>query len=91
MRSTVVFSILLAVAACGQNGTPAPDGAATPGSAPAESAADGDAGPAPDASERLATLFEQYWEENLELNPIQATFNSDHRYDDRFPNFISPE
>ncbi|HMN44224.1 MAG TPA: DUF885 domain-containing protein [Povalibacter sp.] len=35
-------------------------------------------------------LFEDYFERSLQLNPLQATFIGDHRYDDRLPNFISP-
>ncbi len=43
------------------------------------------------AAERLLTLVDQYFEENLELNPVTATFIGDHRYDDRLANNIGPE
>jgi len=43
------------------------------------------------AAERLLTLVDQYFEENLELNPVTATFIGDHRYDDRLANSIGPE
>lgn len=44
-----------------------------------------------DASLRLNTLFEEYFERNLELNPITATFIGDYRYNDRMANSNSPE
>jgi uncharacterized protein (DUF885 family) len=40
------------------------------------------------ASTRLAELVESYWQRSLQLNPIQATFLGDPRYDDRLPNTI---
>jgi uncharacterized protein (DUF885 family) len=40
-------------------------------------------------AEKLERLYEQYWEETLELNPIQATFQGDTRYNDRLPNFLT--
>ncbi|MGW8369967.1 MAG: hypothetical protein ACWGPN_14990, partial [Gammaproteobacteria bacterium] len=43
------------------------------------------------AAERLLTLVDQYFEDNLELNPVTATFIGDHRYDDRLANSIGPE
>jgi uncharacterized protein (DUF885 family) len=42
-------------------------------------------------SERLQGLFETYFEETLERNPILATAIGDPRYNDRLPNFLSPE
>ncbi|QDH69495.1 DUF885 domain-containing protein [Marilutibacter alkalisoli] len=42
-------------------------------------------------AERLDALYEQYWEEMLELNPLSATFQGDPRYNDRLPNFLSEE
>lgn len=44
-----------------------------------------------DDSAALHRLFEDYFERSLQLNPLQATFIGDHRYDDRLPNNISPE
>ncbi len=43
------------------------------------------------AKEELNRLFESYFEDNLELNPVGATFIGDHRYNDRFANSIGPE
>jgi uncharacterized protein (DUF885 family) len=40
------------------------------------------------AARELATVVEAYWQRQLELNPLQATFNGEHRYDDRLPNYI---
>lgn len=41
-------------------------------------------------AERIDRLFEEHWEAWLELNPVQATFIGDHRYNDRYPVMISP-
>lgn len=47
--------------------------------------------PARDKAQRLDRLYEQYWEEQLELNPLRATFQGDNRYNDRLPNFLSAD
>lgn len=50
--------------------------------------------PVEDASARaarLTALYAQYWEELLELNPVQATFQGDARYNDQLPDFGSAE
>ncbi|MET0498299.1 MAG: DUF885 domain-containing protein [Steroidobacteraceae bacterium] len=39
----------------------------------------------------LERMFEEYFEHALLLNPVQATFIGDHRYDDRIANDIGPE
>ena len=44
---------------------------------------------ATDASAKLNQLFENYFERSLQLNPLNATFIGDHRYDDRFTNTLS--
>ncbi len=36
------------------------------------------------AGDRLKQLVEEYYDEFLAQNPILATFNGDHRFDDRF-------
>lgn len=46
--------------------------------------------PAPGATvqtkaDKLTRLYEQYWEENLKLNPLLATFQGDPRYNDQLP------
>ncbi len=58
-----------------------------PATAPAASAAE----VAGTKAERLEGLYAQYWEELLELNPLQATFQGDPRYNDRLPNFLSAD
>jgi len=40
---------------------------------------------------RLVELVDEYFEEFLVLNPVLATFNGDHRFDDRFTVGISPD
>jgi len=47
------------------------------------------AAPATDKAARLDALYEQYWEELLKLNPLQATFQGDNRYNDQMPDFYS--
>ncbi len=42
-------------------------------------------------SEDLNELVETYYDEFLQLNPIMATFNGDHRYNDRLANSIGPD
>lgn len=44
-----------------------------------------------DKAEQLQALYEQYWEELLKLNPVQATFQGDARYNDQLPNFLSAD
>ncbi|NUO77381.1 MAG: DUF885 family protein [Lysobacter sp.] len=36
---------------------------------------------------KLTALYAQYWEEVLKLNPVQATFQGDNRYNDQLPDF----
>ncbi len=52
-------------------------------------AADSSEPPGPSAE--LAGLFEEYFEASLQMNPIQATFIGDKRYNDQLPNFFSAE
>ncbi|HYG05466.1 MAG TPA: DUF885 family protein [Stenotrophomonas sp.] len=40
-------------------------------------------------AQQLTHLYEEYWQASLRLNPLQATFQGDHRYDDQLPNFLS--
>jgi len=40
---------------------------------------------------RLNAMYEQYWEELLKLNPLQATFQGDARYNDQLPNTMSAQ
>lgn len=82
---TLALAIGLALstllAGCGGSG----EQAAAP-AAPVAPAVD----PAQLAAE-LETLYGQFWEESLQLNPIQATFIGDPRYNDQLPNFLSAQ
>lgn len=42
-------------------------------------------------AQKLDRLYEAYWEETLKLNPLQATFQGDPRYNDQLPNFLTAE
>lgn len=42
------------------------------------------------SGERLLELVEEYYEELLQLHPVLATYNGDHRFDDRFTVDIAP-
>ncbi len=44
-----------------------------------------------DKAQQLDRMYEQFWEEMLELNPLQATFQGDNRYNDQLPNFLSAD
>ncbi|HVI57561.1 MAG TPA: DUF885 family protein [Luteimonas sp.] len=47
--------------------------------------------PASDKAARLNALYGEYWEEVLKLNPVQATFQGDNRYNDQLPDFYSAQ
>ena len=47
--------------------------------------------PSPEPAVQLDDLVEAYFEDELELNPLLATFIGDHRYDDQLPNILGPE
>jgi uncharacterized protein (DUF885 family) len=46
---------------------------------------------ADDRAKQLNTLYTEYWEENLKLNPIMGTFTGDPRYNAELPNFLTKE
>ncbi len=74
---TVGLSVLVALGACtGKVDAPADDQQAQ------------DAG---SAEQRLTQLVEEYWEEFLVLNPLNATFFGDNRYNDRLENNIGQQ
>jgi uncharacterized protein (DUF885 family) len=77
-RGLVAVALLFAVAAAPAMGPPSNATAAT------------DAALSP-ASQRLAKLFDDYFEASLELNPVLATSIGDYRYNDRFEVDIGPE
>ena len=47
--------------------------------------------PAADAAAELQSLFDDYFERDLELNPLTASRIGDYRYNDRLANSIGPE
>jgi uncharacterized protein (DUF885 family) len=51
----------------------------------------GAAEPASPKAAQLGTMYAEFWEENLKLNPISATFAGDPRYNAELPNFLSAE
>ncbi len=82
-----VLTLALAVALAGCNdATVAPAGGDAASSAATAATQDPKA-----IAARLDGLYAQFWEEALELNPIQATFVGDPRYNDRLPDFLSAE
>ncbi|HEV2607730.1 MAG TPA: DUF885 domain-containing protein, partial [Xanthomonadaceae bacterium] len=40
---------------------------------------------------QLDKLYTDFWEASLKLNPIQATFVGDPRYNDQLPNFLAKD
>ena len=44
-----------------------------------------------DATATLHELFDEHFERELEMNPLQATFIGDYRFNDRIANSYSPE
>ena len=80
--SLVGLAVSLAGCATQPPSTDAP-AAATTESTPARQSTD--------QKQRLDALFENYFEEALELSPLLATYIGDHRYDDRLPNSIGPD
>jgi len=76
----MIFGCIAAVfvlAACGGDKTPEP--------------AASSANEMPGTSEQLAALVAEYYERNLELNPLSATQVGDDRFDDQIANFFGPE
>jgi uncharacterized protein (DUF885 family) len=75
----IALALAVALAGCATIApTSSPEPAATPPVATQESKA-----------QRLNALYDQYWEELLRLNPLQATFQGDPRYNDQLPDFGS--
>ena len=77
MKQPLVLAIAVAIATGGglagcTRDAPATAAAATATEAPVEDAAA--------RAARLTTLYAEYWEELLKLNPVQATFQGDPRY-----------
>lgn len=75
---------LLAIALCATLGACAGTDRATP-PAPASAAA------TPSRAAQLDALYDEWYEANLRLNPLEATQNGDPRYNDRMPNLLGAE
>ncbi len=80
-RIALLLTTALALGACAQ----------TPVTEPVAAAPASTAQRAPSPSEALQQLFADYWEESLQLNPLNATYVGDARYNDQLPNFLSAD
>lgn len=84
-KASALLAMLLAVVAC------QPDNAKTPEPVRAEKMADDAKTQRSTEAEKADRIYEDYFEVQLELNPISATFLGDPRYNDRLANSLSPE
>jgi len=87
MQQPLVLAIALALAAGGLVGCKRD----APAQGPAAAVADSPVEDAAARAARLTTLYAEYWEALLKLNPLQATFQGDARYNDQLPDFGSAE
>ncbi len=42
-----------------------------------------------DKATQLNRIYDEYWDASMRLNPLQATFQGDARFNDQLPNFLS--
>lgn len=42
-----------------------------------------------DKASQLNRIYDEYWDASMRLNPLQATFQGDTRFNDQLPNFLS--
>lgn len=81
-RSRVAGLILCVVlSACGRT-PPGDPGTSTPTTAPAERASN-------ETARTLRAIVEEYYDAYLALNPLTATAQGDHRFDDRLGDYVS--
>ena len=64
-------------------------GAATASAVPLSPSTAQATAPAADKATQLNKLYADFWEEVLRMNPVQATFQGDSRYNDQMPDFYS--
>lgn len=76
----LALSLALASTACATAPAVTDTSASSPATAPV---------PAADKAAQLDKLYAEYWEEVLKMNPIQATFQGDPRYNDQLPDMYS--
>lgn len=84
-RGLSLFILALAMTGCGRGPAPEPQGgtvADTRAAAKAAKVASAEA-------QRLREVTEAYYEQYLQLNPLTATAQGDHRFDDRFGDYVS--
>jgi len=75
----------LALAGCSREQAPV-----SPGATPAEARAAAKAARAASAeAQRLRDITEAWYEQYLQLNPLTATAQGDHRFDDQFGDYVS--
>ncbi len=75
------LALAIALAGCATTAPVAPQASSAATAAPVQA----------DKAQRLDALYEQYWEEVLRMNPVQATFQGDPRYNDQLPDFLSAD
>jgi len=75
----IAITLAVGLSACNSSNAPTAAVAPTEQADPAETA------------KQLEKLYADYWEANLKLNPITATFMGDARYNDQMPNFLTAE
>jgi uncharacterized protein (DUF885 family) len=80
-RASVPLALAIAVALLGGATLPTPATAAPQAASQA----------AESKAQQLDRLYAEYWEDLLKLNPVQATFQGDPRYNDQLPDFYSAE
>ena len=78
----LALALVLALAGCSPAGAPETAAPAAP-VVTAEQAAE--------RAAQLQQLYADYWEASLALNPLQATFVGDPRYNDQLPDFLSAD
>ncbi len=76
-----ILALAIAVALCA--------GAATPTSVFAQTTAA--MAPASSKAAQFDQFYKDFWQASLKLNPIQATFVGDPRYNDQLPNFLAAD
>lgn len=81
-RALLALALGAALAGCG----PAPQAPAGAEVAQTQAVAS-----AEQRAEVLEQLFADYWEEQLQRNPLRATAVGDHRFNDQLPNTLAPE
>ncbi|MCM2311536.1 MAG: DUF885 domain-containing protein [Steroidobacteraceae bacterium] len=83
--SPLIVILALALAGCGRGSAPE-----SPGGAPVDARAAAKAAKAASAeAQRLRDVTEAYYDQYLQLNPLTATAEGDHRFDDRFGDYVS--